>query len=445
MNILKGLLILSLIFIASSSMAANHPFGLHGVYGDSEAASSLGVKQVRVAALTWGLIEPEKGRYDFAAMDRGLKKLQSKGINTIVATIRDINAWGGNKRAQKGYKRGVPLSSKSGLPSDIKAWKKFIHTVVERYDGDGVDDMPGLRSPIKYWQIEGEWMWQWKDTTENYLRFLRISHDEIKRADSSAKVVAGAVTGGIAFAVGEGFDKRGFIEKGGTSGGPKKILRQQLLKSKKYQKALRKVRRLLREGKDSFDILDVHIYSRDAYIISPVTKWLTSTMKGFGYSRPIWSLENAGPFYGYSEDLQAEEVVKRYMLAISSGMDKLFWSSLHVTEGWSDNFKRLSLIDESGRKKPAFFTYKFLASRIDGFDNIERLSMGEGVYAFKVRKKGARVYVLWADKGRVVSLHPGMSRMRVTETRSLKARRVLPRRGLLRMKLGTTPLIIEEL
>lgn len=36
-------------------------------------------------------------------------------------------------------------------PSDWAAYQKFVEAVVERYDGDGINDMPGLVIPVKYW------------------------------------------------------------------------------------------------------------------------------------------------------------------------------------------------------------------------------------------------------------------------------------------------------
>ncbi len=444
MKVFSGFAIAVLVCLAAPSWAAS-PFGLHGVYGDAAAVRDLGVRQVRVAALTWGSIERQKGRYDFSRIDKGISKLQGRGIDSIVATIRDINKWGGNSRAQRGYKRGHPLTSSSGFPSDIEAWKKFIHTVVERYDGDGIDDMPGLKYPVRYWQVEGEWMWQWKDTTENYLRFLGITYREIKSADPSASVICGAITGGIAFAVGEGFDSRGYFEKGGGKRGPRRVPRARLLKNRKYKKAIRKVRTLLKDGKDSFDIVDVHIYSRDAYSIPSTVAWLKAAMERYGYSKPVWSLENAGPFYGYSEEAQAGEVVKRYILGVSAGLEKIFWSSLHVTQGWSENYKRLSLIDDNDRKKTAYFTYKLLSSRLDGFDSIKRLDMGEGIYAFKVEKGGAAIYVLWSERGGRVRLPVASARVRITETVSLKKEERAVHGNEIKIDSGSAPIIIEEL
>ena len=37
-----------------------------------------------------------------------------------------------------------------------REYQDFVKQLVERYDGDGIDDMPGLKNPIKYWQIDNE-------------------------------------------------------------------------------------------------------------------------------------------------------------------------------------------------------------------------------------------------------------------------------------------------
>lgn len=87
-------------------------------------------------------------------------------------------------------------------------WIDFIKAVVERYDGDGVDDMPGLVIPIRYYVYTGEivyggsgkgdaeWGPYWFDTVDNLLRLHRITYQAINEADPSGntKVVsAGAI------------------------------------------------------------------------------------------------------------------------------------------------------------------------------------------------------------------------------------------------------------
>ncbi len=438
------IIILLLFSSVSSSIAGHYPFGLHGTYSDFNSLSDLGVSQVRFASLIWDKIESKKGNYDFTQIDNSIRKTQSANIQLIVATIRDINRWGGNKKAQKGYKLGNLYSAKSGFPSDIRAWKRFIQTVVERYDGDGVDDMPGLIYPVKYWQIEGEWMWQWKDKASNYIRFLDITYKEIKRADPSAVVISGAITGSMAFAVGEGFDPRGYFEKGNGAGGSQKVSRSALLASKEYWSAYKKEQLLLSYGKNSFDVLDVHLYSRDAYSIAPVMDMLRVAMTGFGYLKPVWSLENGGPFYGYSENIHAREVVKRYVLSLYSGIEKVFWSSLNVTTGWPEKYIRLSLIDAFGRKKQAYYTYKLLNSKLDGFDSIVKLDIGKGIYAFKVMKGMTVSYVLWSDKGGQASIPTISNKVRVTASVSLKTKMKNISNGEILIRLSGEPLIVEE-
>jgi len=425
--------------------AEKHPFGLHGLGFQMKYIEELGVSQVRVAGLAWGLLEPEKNKYDFARIDKRLGMLQDTDVELIVATIRSISLWGGNKTSQRGFKRSDPTTANSGFPSDIEAWKKFIRVVVERYDGDGKDDMPGLRVPVKYWQIEGEWMWQWKDTKENYVKFLKITYETIKEADPGATVIAGALTGVHMFALEEGLSKRDYFEMGDRTDNPRKVMRRQLLHNKRYKRHKDKAEYLLSKGHEYFDIVDVHIYSRDAYTIPPVVRWVKSVMKKRGYTKPIWSLENSGPFYGYSEEKHAEEVIKRYMLSLSSGIDKVFWSSLWPTRGWSKNYLRLSLVARDGREKPAFFAYKKLKSAIDGYDELKRLDLGGDVYAFRIKKGGKNIYVLWSEDGQDVELPVKAARIKITDTLSLKEKLHTVADGVMKIKLRAIPVIVEEL
>jgi len=422
----------------------NHPMGMSNSYADIVSLQELGVKQVRKASILWGSIEPQRGVYDFRSMDAFVRRLQTANVNVMVATLRAISSWGGNPAARAGYDPRNILSAMSGFPSDIAAWKDFVRTIVERYDGDGIDDMPGLVYPVKYWQVENEWMRQWKDTTANYLKFLDITCQEIKKADPTSNVIAGAITGSMAFAVGEGFDPIGYFEKDNGSGGTIKVSQKELLQSKKYWFELAKANALLHFGKNSFDIVDVHLYSRDAYRIPPAMDWLKSTMANYGDIKPVWSLENGGPLYGYTESLHAEEVVKRYLLSITSGIDKTFWSSLHLLPGRED-VKNLSLIDAVGRKKPAFYTYQLILPVLDGFDTLERLNVGKGIYCFKVTKRHEVSLIMWADTVVSLSLPMTATDIQITNTVTLQRQVVRPGGDLLGLQLTEEPIIVEPL
>ena len=70
--------------------------------------------------------------------------------------------------------------------------------VVERYDGDGLDDMPGLKYPIRHWEIGNEPDMQsashtlFQGNSEAYLNLLELSYISVKTADPDAVVLIAA-------------------------------------------------------------------------------------------------------------------------------------------------------------------------------------------------------------------------------------------------------------
>ncbi len=87
-------------------------------------------------------------------------------------------------------------------------WINFIKAFVERYDGDGVQDMPGLQQPVRHYIMTGEIEFGqegtgdaregpfWYDTIGNLLRLHRITYRAIHEADPSGNsklVSSGAV------------------------------------------------------------------------------------------------------------------------------------------------------------------------------------------------------------------------------------------------------------
>lgn len=87
-------------------------------------------------------------------------------------------------------------------------WINFIKAFVERYDGDGVQDMPGLQQPVRHYIMTGEIKFGqegtgderkgpfWYDRIDNLLRLHRLTYQAIHAADpagNSKLVASGAV------------------------------------------------------------------------------------------------------------------------------------------------------------------------------------------------------------------------------------------------------------
>jgi len=93
-------------------------------------------------------------------------------------------------------------------PEYEQAWIDYIKAVVERYDGDGQDDMPDLQIPVSYFILPGEirygmegqgddvWGPFWFDNIDGLLRVHRLTYKAVREADptGATKVVpSGAI------------------------------------------------------------------------------------------------------------------------------------------------------------------------------------------------------------------------------------------------------------
>ena len=103
---------------------------------------------------------------------------------------------------------GLLASSMAPAPDKEDDWQEFVRAVVERYDGDGVQDMPGLTRPVRFFVLDGEIFFNrtgagdtetepfWADTIDNLLRLHRLTYQALHEADPSGQtqlVGSGAV------------------------------------------------------------------------------------------------------------------------------------------------------------------------------------------------------------------------------------------------------------
>jgi hypothetical protein len=128
----------------------------------------LGVLAARDPALFgWGVIEPVKGTYNFSLMDSVIKIAGEYGV-PFVGTIVPFSDWASACNTDQTMRCGNLFGSDNGADyffinqgkigpvCDTAAFYTFVQKLVERYDGDGVDDMPALKAPIKYWEFSNE-------------------------------------------------------------------------------------------------------------------------------------------------------------------------------------------------------------------------------------------------------------------------------------------------
>ena len=97
----------------------------------------------------WNNIEKEKGIFYWDKADEYVTYAQNHNQTTI-ATIWPYSNW-----EQKSCKRkkgrspfGKRFTKYLSKPCSMESYEKFLLALVDRYDGDGINDMPNLTKPI---------------------------------------------------------------------------------------------------------------------------------------------------------------------------------------------------------------------------------------------------------------------------------------------------------
>jgi len=258
----------------------------------------------------------------------------------------------------------------------MDAYRRFVSALVERYDGDGIGDMPGLKYPIKHWQVgfapslRGRYLVFFDGSSQDYLEVLIATYQAVKEADPEAKVLHATM---------------------GTMLPPQVSFWEPIFeKGSQYFDiaSIQMVWPLAEFGHAELDKTGL-IAMAEGYV--PEFKELLSK---YGIDKPIW-VTNA--FYYPHADVSPEELgqilVKSYVSSFACGADKFFYERFKALLFEPPFFKQAALVSENGEKSPAYYGLKTLIEKLDKFTSAEKLA--EGQYRFTV--EGKAIYVLWGS------------------------------------------------
>lgn len=165
---------------------------------DATLTRSVGASTVRVNSSTYPFFSWYEWQRKERAQDRTdryLALVQRAGLDPIVV----IGPWPGNQTANY---------TERYVPDDLEAYESWVQRVVERYDGDGVDDAPGLLRPVRFWEVDNEPDLHNSveprnpvhsidpatfETPEQYARVLVATAAAIRRAQPDAVVLSGGI------------------------------------------------------------------------------------------------------------------------------------------------------------------------------------------------------------------------------------------------------------
>ena len=299
----------------------------------------------------WGWIEPQtgkrgRGRYLWTASDNWVRKWQNNRLAVLVMIWPfaqwDQNSCHADEPAAVNPRPG--MGDRLYAPCDSKAYASWLRAAVERYDGDGVDDMPGLEYPLRHWEVgnepdmHGPNLTIFQGDSADYLELLKLSYTTIKAADPNAEVLIAAPS--------------------------------------KWPETIGYWRPIMKAGISYFDVGNVHsLKVDDDFRASEYRGFLDEY--GAGY-KPFWITE-AGVFEG-GKALEQEELSKitipNYAAAFAAGAQVIF---------------RLNRGHNSGQ---VLETYLLMARTIGDFT--KATSLAKNTVRFDM-PNGRTVFALWDD------------------------------------------------
>ena len=261
------------------------PFGVAGgfLYGYQGAKAYEFMPQLRQLGsgftkiyFFWNQVEPEKGKFDWTAVDKFVDQLHSPEEGLI--SLFSSSQWATVRPSTQ-----LPPSPAKNTDD----YYHFVYSVVKHCKGR-----------VRYWQNDAEpnSPIYWSGTKEEFVAELRIFYKAVKDADPSAVVVVG------------GYD--GLFGPPGTYPFPNQ------------QVGLDFFDYVLKEGHEAFDVFDLRLYG-DPYTIAARVEFMRQKMLALGHDKPIISTEYGGPnLFEFPENRKYIPLVASWSQTITQTDDK---------------------------------------------------------------------------------------------------------------------------
>ena len=321
----------------------------------------------------------EADSFSFEYQDLLVQEVQAAEVDILLMIGRTHGLASCRQFGQFLPEHYVPLSG----PRE-EAYRRYVRTVAERYDGDGVDDMPGLKAPIRWFQLGNE-----NDlhsascadihrdyaTPEQYLAVARMTKEELVAAHPESQLAASMTFGPMTEDATHWTERLIGLEDGAVL--------------------------------DVIDALDMHDYSRDLHNQRRRVERLHQLSGG---RVPVWITETSTPSdpaarAGWDRTRQARMLPRIVCHALATGhVERVFWHALsdgpplHQSRQWR-NFGTNSLygcVDPVAlpgtppecadfELKPVGRGFRLMADALRGWTSVEELPGGEG---YRVRREG---------------------------------------------------------
>lgn len=388
---------------------------------------------------SWGNMQSSpEAAVDFSKLDNFVKEFQAIGVETLVLGLRSLNNWASKDIRVLGSLFPLKGGIKEEFLDEYDAW---VAAVVERYDADGEEDMPGLQGPIRYYEIGVEFSSYEPEPVEEYLIILERSYRAAHTAYPDVLVahVAFLATPALFESLEPEQYDAAFTQ----------------LQDKTH--SLADMRAIL-DRPDLFDVLNVHSLGHP-YEIEAIVDWLNSEMETRNYSKKIMISDTSStPFIswgpatvcdrpanqmgrmvppaaeadrcrlaGYftslvngdadtlrwTQEFIAQDTVKRVVVAAEQGIvlintaftEDLVLMKMGIAQAGAGTGAWAGLVDFDRQEyRPVYHALQQLIANLGDYDHFARVTIGSdgGVRVYEGEEAGQRFWIAWFDPGTLV-------------------------------------------
>ncbi|THB68886.1 MAG: hypothetical protein D6E12_05680, partial [Desulfovibrio sp.] len=430
---------------SESRFGIDYVFPLDERYQQAPIAEQLartGAGWVNFALVGWNQVEPTspqagQHQYEWDELDAAVRHWQAHGFH-LVFTLRMGKGWFSGPHSYA--PEGLPLVARALMenadrlpkPEHLEDYASWVAAVVERYDHDGVGDMPGLVSGVHHYQIGNEAGNPafWTGSIDDYFQLLALARNAAQEADPEVKIIPSGLRPNDFFIENpQGDDPEPFLQDYLNRLDPG--YREGILRSLELD------RRIL-AATGEYDILDAAGNGSWHQGAQGFFNWVRREMEAAGNTAVVWDLESrteplltaVQTTHAYPEleipraaDIlfqmkgprrmrhaqavewyraeQARLLIKVFVARFAGGAEKVFvgmpmdWDQGLEALAWPNPF--MGLLSSDGSPWPAVHAMTFLVAELDGFSSAEQVPT-EGdirLYRFTFSDGRSSLWVAW--------------------------------------------------
>ncbi len=416
------------------------------------ALAATGAGWLNMADVSWRAVEPQPPtdqghHYRWEKLDEAVRAYQGAGFRLVFGLRLGKGWFTGPIRWESAIDHAVGrlfIHHSDRLPldqhrDDYRAW---IRALVERYDGDGQDDMPGLRHPVRHFQVGNEYAnaMFWTGSVEDYAVLLRETAQAAREANPEVVIISNGIRWNDMFhgdPDGALFETRlaSFLAK---------------LPSDAYRTEWQRVRQvtdLTVALAPHYDVLDAGGNGPYPTVSQGYMSWAQQGLARAGAAPAVWDMEarsepalKHAPHTFFHPELlvpdgealmgllkkprhadhgravawyraeQARILARVFTTRFSAGFDKVF---LGMPYDWDKSVSALAtpnpfigLCDRDGKPWPALAAFAAMVRALDGFEAARVVQASGGVALHRFDFEGGRpsAWVAWLEDERVRGL-----------------------------------------